>query len=90
MIEEAQFVQSRTGAANLMDQAGYIYYRKQQTSKTIQWRCREKKKHLCTGSAATQGFYISHLGGVHNHPPPTAEEIYLGYPTWQKKKKKSE
>ena len=87
-LEEAKFIQSRTGSANLMDKAGYIYHKKRTSKTTVQWTCRERKRKLqCNATASITNFKITYLGGVHNHPPPTEDELYLGYPTWKKKPK---
>ena len=88
-LEEAKFIQSRTGSANLMDKAGYIYHKKRTSKTTVQWTCRERKRKplLCNATASITNFKITYLGGVHNHPPPTDDELYLGYPTWKKKPK---
>ena len=73
-----------------MDKAGYIYHKKKANKKTVQFTCRERKKPgiLCKATASVTKFYISYFGGQHNHPPPTEDEIFLGYPTWKKKPKK--
>ena len=88
-LEEAKFIQSRLGSANLMDKAGYIYHKKRTSKTTVQWTCRERKRKplLCNATASITNFKITYLGGVHNHPPPTEDELYLGYPTWKKKPK---
>ena len=71
-----------------MDKAGYIYHKKRTSKTTVQWTCRERKRKLqCNATASITNFKITYLGGVHNHPPPTEDELYLGYPTWKKKPK---
>ena len=61
-----------------MDKAGYIYYKQKVVGSKIHWDCRLRKKSQCKGRATTESFNIVNLHGVHNHPPPADDEIYLG------------
>jgi hypothetical protein len=90
ILEEAKFIQSRTGGANLMDKAGHIYYKQKVCTPKIHWDCRLRKKLKCKGRATTENFNIISLHGEHNHPAPSKDEIFLGFPNWAKNKPKSE
>lgn len=78
ILEEAKFIQSRSGGANLMDKAGYIYYKQKVCTPKIHWDCRLRKKLKCKGRATTENFNIISLHGEHNHPAPSEDEIFLG------------
>ena len=84
ILEEAKFIQSRVGGANLMDKAGHVYYKQKVCTPKIHWDCRFRKKLKCKGRATTENFNIISLHGEHNHPAPSEDEI------WAKTKTKSE
>ena len=90
ILEEAKFIQSRMGGANLMDKAGHVYYKQKVCTPKIHWDCRLRKKLKCKGRATTENFNIVSLHGEHNHPAPSEDEIFLGLPNWAKSKAKSE
>jgi hypothetical protein len=91
-LEEAQFIQSFRGHAQLVDKIGYIY-NKHQTNKDgtiIWWRCKEfHKKSLtrCRARATTEGFFITGHSNTHTHPPQS--DILLPAEKFEKKKKES-
>jgi hypothetical protein len=90
ILEEAKFIQSRIGGANLMDKAGHVYYKQKVCTPKIHWDCRLRKKLKCKGRATTENFNIVSLHGEHNHPAPSEDEIFLGFPNWAKSKAKAE
>ena len=90
ILEEAKFIHSQKGAANLMDKAGHIYYKQKVCTTKIHWECRLRKKLKCKGRATTENFNIVSLHGEHNHPAPSEDEIFHGFPNLAKNKTKSE
>ena len=78
-LEEAQFVKSSRGHAQLVDKLGFIYNKHQSNSKgtLIWWKCREffnrKSEMKCRARATTQGFYITKRTSVHTHQPQMVE-----------------
>ena len=78
-LEEAQFVKSSRGHAQLVDKLGFIYNKHQGNAKgtLIWWKCREffnrKSEMKCRARATTQGFYITKRTNVHTHQPQMVE-----------------
>jgi len=78
-LEEAQFVKSSRGHAQLVDKLGFIYNKHQSNAKgtLIWWKCREffsrKSEMKCRARATTQGFYITKRTNVHTHQPQMVE-----------------
>jgi len=76
-VDEAQFIKSRNGHAQLVDKAGYVYNKHQSSQsgkgKKVWWKCVESKKKQfrdCKARATTEGFYITQYTNVHTHPVP--------------------
>ena len=73
--EEAQFVKSARGHAQLVDKLGYVYNKHQSNKQgtLIWWKCREffsrKTEVRCRARATTEGFFITKHTNVHTHPP---------------------
>ena len=80
-VDEAQFIVSRRGHAQLVDKTGYVYIKHQScksgTEKKVWWKCSESKKKQfsdCKARATTEGFYITKYTNVHTHPAPKLVE----------------
>ena len=71
-LDEAQFIQSARGFAQLVDKSGYIYTRHQSKKSRTWWKCVEKtsKANPCNARATTEGFHITKYFKTHTHPPP--------------------
>ena len=71
-LDEAQFIQSARGFAQLVDKSGYIYTRHQSKKSRTWWKCVEKtsKANSCNARATTEGFHITKYFKTHTHPPP--------------------
>ena len=71
-LDEAQFIQSARGFAQLVDKSGYIYTRHQSKKSRTWWKCVEKtsKTNPCNARATTEGFNITKYFKTHTHPPP--------------------
>ena len=71
--EEAMFVPSKRGNANLMDTQGYIYMsnRYQSSTQKTYWVCCIRLRHKCHARAVTSGNTVLQWSGVHTHPPTT-------------------
>ena len=72
-LDDAQFIVSRRGNAQLVDKAGYIYNKHHVPGKKVWWKCVESKKKQfrdCKARATTEGFYITQYTNVHTHPVP--------------------
>ena len=76
-MEDAQFIKSTKGHAQLVDKSGYIYNRHKTNSKQtiIYWRCTQHKKAACYARVQTEGFYITKYVGTHSHPPKEGFQI---------------
>ena len=70
-LDEAQFIQSARGFAQLVDKSGYIYTRHQSKKSRTWWKCVEKtsKANPCNARATTEGFHITKYFKTHTHPP---------------------
>ena len=79
-LDDAQFIVSRRGHAQLVDKAGYIYNKHHLPGKKVWWKCSEyhKKQFDCKARATTEGSYITKYSNCHTHPVPELVERETG------------
>ena len=66
--DEAEFIRSTKGGAQLKDKAGYIYNKCRTNSNgSIYWSCCDKRRYRCKARAHTEGFYIIGYVNEHSH-----------------------
>ena len=75
-LDDAQFIVSRRGNAQLVDKVGYIYNKHHVPGKKVWWKCSEyhKKPFDCRARAKAEGCYITRYTNIHTHPVPELVE----------------